>query len=627
MPPFASVKNILFRFERELAGRRGFRFGFLCHSIFESRRRRVCFLQFHERGADEAALKSDARRKYFGDDGISGRIFRAVRALPFGVKFFTGCWFKLREADAARGVAAGVLIVADLLGEFRLAGARGGGVQRKCMIQNTRDDLHPLAFGAAQFFRLQPERAFFRVVHLGLELAEVAHLGRHAVGDFSGGGGGFFRVALGGFLHARPLVGGGGDLGGDAFQVLNFFGNFADGVNLNDFSRRLKIQKIRHAREQRAECDAAGGDINFRVRNRMRGLVNHSGGNGEQNGVRQQPRPFGAFPFGNFSHAASVRKFLHERKRIAVSARLIRRGRNHLRVRTCVIFNPVARGDKARHFRDWLDGVAAECWLKPTQRAGDARRLAAAAVAENFELVIAAGGDGTVNEVVNGLGDAPDGFVKTRFGVLPLGTVNVFARELKIPAHITDAWKMLQRGKEIQIDLPCAEFFADGKMERRFFIQMAGAGIDARAIELANWELKKKVGQLAYVVAGLRALAENKPVISVNVDGQKISGELVLVGNGKFYGGTLAIFPAADGTDGRLEICAVPRANFWTLLRAVPGLLLQKRLPEKIVRRLSAEKFTLTSETKAAFELDGEWVGHLPVTFSVGHEKLRVIVP
>ncbi len=296
-------------------------------------------------------------------------------------------------------------------------------------------------------------------------------------------------------------------------------------------------------------------------------------------------------------------------------------------MRTCVIFNPVARGEKARHFRAWLDGVAAECSLKPTQRAGDARRLATEAVAENFELVIAAGGDGTVNEVVNGLGDAPDGFAKTRFGVLPLGTVNVFARELKMPTNIPDAWKILQRGKELAVDVPLAEFFTGGKAERRYFIQMAGAGLDARSIELVSWSLKKKVGPLAYIVAGLRALTEKKPQISVNADGQKISGELALVGNGKFYGGTFAIFPAADWTDGRLEICVWPRANLWTLLRCAPGLLLQKRLPEKTVHRAAGEKIMLTSETRAAFELDGEWVGHLPVTFSVGREKLRVIVP
>jgi YegS/Rv2252/BmrU family lipid kinase len=293
-------------------------------------------------------------------------------------------------------------------------------------------------------------------------------------------------------------------------------------------------------------------------------------------------------------------------------------------VRNCVIFNPVARGDKARHFRDWLNGIAAECALKPTLRAGDARRLAAEAVVENFETIV---GDGTVNEVLNGIGDAPGGFEKTRLGVLPLGTVNVFARELKIPMDISAAWEIVRRGNETKIDLPCAEFFADGKPAKLFFAQLAGAGLDTRAIELVNWELKKKVGPLAYVIAGLKALAERKTQITVQAAAEKISSELVLLGNGKLYGGDFQIFPAAALRDGKLDACVFPRVNFWTLLRVAPGLLWRKRISEKFVRRLAAEKITLTSEGSAVFELDGEWAGRLPVTFSVAREKLRVVAP
>ena len=296
-------------------------------------------------------------------------------------------------------------------------------------------------------------------------------------------------------------------------------------------------------------------------------------------------------------------------------------------MRTCIIFNPVARGDKARHFHAWLERSAPECSLKPTRCAGDARRLGAEAVAENFENIIAAGGDGTVNEVLNGLGDAPDGFARARFGVLPLGTVNVFARELKIPATIPDAWKTLQRGYERRIDLPRVEFSTDGKVERRYFIQLAGAGLDARAIELVNWELKKKVGGLAYVVAGFKALLERKPQVQVRADGQEISGEMVLLGNGKLYGGSYQIFSAAELSDGQLHACVLPRANLFSLLRCAPHFLLRKKMPEAAVRRLSASKLELTSATPAAFELDGEWVGHLPATFSVEPKKLRVLVP
>jgi len=176
-------------------------------------------------------------------------------------------------------------------------------------------------------------------------------------------------------------------------------------------------------------------------------------------------------------------------------------------VRTCVIFNPTARGEKARRFRRHLDAIGTESTLKLTAAAGDARRLAAQAVGEGFETIVAAGGDGTVNEVINGVGDAPDGFARARVGVLPLGTVNVFARELALPTKLEAAWAAIRQGREMQIDLGVVEYCAKGTTERRYFAQLAGAGLDARAIELVQWQLKKKIGPLAYIVAGLKALA------------------------------------------------------------------------------------------------------------------------
>ncbi len=119
-------------------------------------------------------------------------------------------------------------------------------------------------------------------------------------------------------------------------------------------------------------------------------------------------------------------------------------------MRICVIFNPAARGNKARHFRRQLDAIGSQCALKATAAPGDARRLAAEAVGEGYDLIAAAGGDGTVNEVLNGLGDAPDGFERARLGVLPLGTVNVFARELKIPLRLERAWEILRHGNETE---------------------------------------------------------------------------------------------------------------------------------------------------------------------------------
>ena len=296
-------------------------------------------------------------------------------------------------------------------------------------------------------------------------------------------------------------------------------------------------------------------------------------------------------------------------------------------MRTCVIFNPAARGDKARHFRRHLDKIASHGALKATVAPGDARRLAMEAVADGFELIVAAGGDGTLNEVLNGLADAPDGFARARLGVLPLGTINVFAREIGLPLRIEPAWATLQRGREIRLDLPCVEFLANGVRRRQYFIQLAGAGLDARTIELVTRTLKRKLGPLAYVVAGLKALRGRPPKITVRGGGQSATGELVLIGNGRFYGGPLEIFPGANLCDGLLDLCVLPRANWLTLLRCAPGLLARRKLPANAVQRFSAPTLELTSDDAVAFELDGEWAGHLPATFSIAREQLRVIIP
>jgi diacylglycerol kinase (ATP) len=298
---------------------------------------------------------------------------------------------------------------------------------------------------------------------------------------------------------------------------------------------------------------------------------------------------------------------------------------NNGRVRTCVIFNPAARGEKARRFRRHLDEIGTQSTLKLTSGPGDARRLAAEAVREGFEIVAAAGGDGTLNEVLNGLGDVPHGFERACLGVLPLGTVNVFARELALPTQLGQAWETIRRARETRIDLPCVEFGEGGALQRRYFAQLAGAGLDARAIELVNWPLKKQIGPLAYVVAGLRALLGAPSQITATADGHSVAGGLVLIGNGKLYGGQFPVFPAADMRDGRLDICLFPRVNWLTLARCGPRLLLHRALPASAVKVFQAESFTLTSLSPAPFEVDGELGGHLPVTFSIQPARLRVI--
>jgi diacylglycerol kinase (ATP) len=295
-------------------------------------------------------------------------------------------------------------------------------------------------------------------------------------------------------------------------------------------------------------------------------------------------------------------------------------------VRICVIFNPSAKGDKARHFRRHLDEIGAESGLKLTSGPGDARRLATEAVAERYGVVVAAGGDGTVNEVLNGIADAPEGFERTRLGVLPLGTVNVFARELGIPQKLEPAWRIIRDGKEIRIDLPWVEHGEAANRSRRYFVQLAGAGLDARAIELVNWQLKRKVGPLAYVIAGLRAMLDTPPKISVSGGGSKSVGGLVLLGNGRLYGGTYRVFPKAAMRDGLLDACIFPKVNWWILARCGPQLLLKGNLPSGVVETFQAETISLSSPTPVPLEVDGELIGHLPAWFGIERERLRVAV-
>lgn len=296
-------------------------------------------------------------------------------------------------------------------------------------------------------------------------------------------------------------------------------------------------------------------------------------------------------------------------------------------MRVCVIFNPVARGERARRFRRHLDEVGTRSTLKLTGGPGDARRLAAEAIDEGFQTVVAAGGDGTVNEVLNGFGDIRDGFERARLAVLPLGTVNVFARELAIPSRLEAAWEIIQKGHETRIDLPKAEFSSNGRRKSVYFAQLAGAGLDARAIELVRWELKKRIGPLAYVVAGLQALLNAPLNITAAGSEYNVTGGLVLVGNGRLYGGSFRIFPKADLRDGLLDVCVFPRLNWFTLARCGPQLLLRGQLPETATESFQTASLTLSSPVQTPFEVDGELIGHLPASLTLNRGALRVIVP
>jgi diacylglycerol kinase family enzyme len=168
---------------------------------------------------------------------------------------------------------------------------------------------------------------------------------------------------------------------------------------------------------------------------------------------------------------------------------------------------------------------------------------------------------------------------------------------------------------------------SNGVARQWYFAQLAGAGLDARAIELVQWELKKRIGPLAYVLAGLHAVLGSPSQITATAGDQTLSGQLVLIGNGHLYGGHFTIFPNANLRDGLLEVCVFPRVDWATLARSSPLLLLRGRLPTSATIGLQAQSLSLTSAAPVPVEVDGELIGQLPATFSIERSRLRVIVP
>ena len=293
-----------------------------------------------------------------------------------------------------------------------------------------------------------------------------------------------------------------------------------------------------------------------------------------------------------------------------------------------ILFNPTARGEKAGQFRKQLSDLGTEMRVLATQAPGHALDLARQLVNEGCETLVAAGGDGTVHEVLNGLASTPGGLARCRLGVIPLGTANVFAKELGIPETVPGALNVLRTGRERFIDLPRAIYTSnEGKEETRYFIQLAGAGIPSRAIAQVDWKLKKRIGSWAYVWAGLQALYHPSAPVEVRLEKETLSGAWVELGSGRFYGGRYEVFPGAQLDDGLLSITILPRVSVLFLGRLFLSLLTRGLKPSSRVLLRQARQVILSCREPMPFHLDGDLTGNLPVTLTLQPKALRVIVP
>lgn len=283
---------------------------------------------------------------------------------------------------------------------------------------------------------------------------------------------------------------------------------------------------------------------------------------------------------------------------------------------TLVILNPAARGERAQRLRERVAALIDGAELRSTSRRGHAQAIAREGAREGFSKIIAAGGDGTVNEVVNGIAGTD-----AALGLLPLGTMNVFATELGLPtSDLQRCWRITQESPARLVDLPRA----NGK----HFVQLAGVGLDAQVVQETSAAFKKSFGPLSYVVSAAQIAARQPPLLRVESDHASTEeGSFVLVGNGRLYGGPFPFFKKAVIDDGLFDVLVFKRLNYLEMLRYLQDVIFSSQITSPEVEYFQTTSLRVSSDHAVPVEIDGELIGNCPVEFTIQRHGLRVLAP
>lgn len=295
-----------------------------------------------------------------------------------------------------------------------------------------------------------------------------------------------------------------------------------------------------------------------------------------------------------------------------------------------LIYNPTAgprdvRGELER-LRSFFGERGWSVELRTTEKAGDATRIARKAALEGRDAVIVAGGDGTVNEVVNGLTGT-----KAAMGVLPVGTGNLWAKELRVPTYtltnpmrLREAAAGLVNGTVQAIDV--------GRVGQRIFLCWASAGLDAEVTsEMEPRErVTKRLGAFPYLVAAVLVARDFKGVESeVILDGDPVRGRTLLVAanNIQRYGGLVEVAPRARLDDGFLDVFVFKGLGFEYVVRHLVRILSQRYLDDPEIVHRQARRVEVRTEEALSVQADGDPIGTTPVTMEVVPRALRIIAP
>ncbi|WP_142850441.1 diacylglycerol kinase family protein [Telmatospirillum sp. J64-1] len=285
-----------------------------------------------------------------------------------------------------------------------------------------------------------------------------------------------------------------------------------------------------------------------------------------------------------------------------------------------VVYNPTAGARRQRRLQLFLEELArAGCRyeLFATTQRGDAETAASTAGDRGFDLIVAAGGDGTLNEVVNGLAMARR---KLPVAFMPLGTANVLAAEIRLSCAPRKVAKAVLEGRLRTIRL--------GEAQGRYFVLMASVGADAAVVHGLDLDLKRRLGKLAYgLEACRRALSYGFPSLEVIVDGVPYTARMVVACKARCYGGPFRAAPDADLCGEMLHAVLLERAGAWSMLRYGLALGLGRlgRLPD--VRIVPGRRIVINGPAGTPVQADGDPLGLLPVEISVSGLVVDLVVP
>lgn len=294
-------------------------------------------------------------------------------------------------------------------------------------------------------------------------------------------------------------------------------------------------------------------------------------------------------------------------------------------MKTCVIVNPAAGSmGEIADLRERL-GRLPDAVVRQTTAPGDAERLAREALEDGASQLVAAGGDGTLNEIVNGLaGD----FGQAQLGLIPLGTGNDFSRSVGIPSGkdgIAAAIALLETGAVRAVDVGRAVV---GEASR-FFLNMSAGGFSGEVSERAG-EAKDRWGPLAYMRAALGSLTDLRSYLTtITVNGAEtlhLETYNIVISNGRYVAAGIPAAPEAILDDGVLDVMIYPAASLPQLARLVPMVLLGRHTDSDLLLFRRATRIEVECEPSMAFNADGELLEEGPARFEVLPRALRVVV-